>query len=208
MYNYCSGARTAFRCICIMIRHQIVSAKYVLTTSMEPTESLQVQPHISLHSASTAHAWRPDQTMGLAFVHACCTCAAAAINTCTAKLVTMADKRRSFQVSSLLEPSPRSQRRASKRSFRISSLLEPSPRSSKRRRLLLTRVGTPVTPKRKQVTPRRWKKRTPKRYRSCDSSFTEVAASHQANPRALDLSCLDHEGRPVTNIPLVAFYHQ
>lgn len=61
---------------------------------------------------------------------------------------------------------------------------------------MLTRVSTPVTPKRKQVTPRRWKKRTPKRYRSCGN---EARANHQTNPRALDLSCLDHEGRLVTN---------
>ena len=74
-----------------------------------------------------------------------------------------------------------------KRSFDVSALLEPSPHSSKRRRLLALRVNTPVTPKRKQITPRRRIKRTPKRFRG----ETSTASLFKNTPP----SCLSSEGK-------------
>ena len=90
MYNCCSGAREAFRCICIMIRHQIVGAKYVSTTGMVQTESLQVLSttahRANSHSAHNANSHGACMATRLAGICARLPSVAArpAINTCTA----------------------------------------------------------------------------------------------------------------------------
>ena len=83
---------------------------------------------------------------------------------------------------------------AGKRSFDVASLLEVTPRSSKRRRLH-SRHNTPVTSRSKSITLRRRKRRTPKG--SHRFTVTEVLAAdaHTSSTstlrqprRALDLS--------------------
>ena len=79
---------------------------------------------------------------------------------------------------------------AAKRSFDVASLLEVTPRSSKRRKL----HNTPVTSRSKSITPRRRKKRTPKgSHRSTDLLVADVHTSNVTSAlrqprRALDLS--------------------
>lgn len=81
---------------------------------------------------------------------------------------------------------------AGKRSFDVASLLEVTPRSSKRMRVH-SRHNTSVTSTRKSITPKRRKKRTPKgSHRSAELPTADAHASRASAPkqprRALDLS--------------------